>query len=59
MPKVLVRNKISGQVVEIEDYQLAHPHFAPQYEKVRVNDDGKVYALNPAKADADSKKADD
>lgn len=52
MAKVLVKHTISGQVVEIEDYQLAHPHFAPQYKRVRVSASGKIYAWNESDPDA-------
>ncbi len=53
MALVLVEHDISGQVVEIEEHQLAHPILGPHYKRVRVNAAGKVYAWNAKDPDAD------
>jgi hypothetical protein len=53
MAKVLVQHDISGQVVELDEIQLAHPVLGPHYKRVRVNANGKVYAWNAKDPDAD------
>lgn len=59
MALVLVQHDISGQVVEIDEIHLAHPVLGPHYKRVRVNEDGKVYALKPVHDEKADKKADE
>ena len=54
MALVLVQHDISGQVVELEETQLAHPLLGPHYTRVRVNANGKVYVLGSKDPDADA-----
>lgn len=54
MALVLVQHDISKQIVEIDEIHLAHPILGPHYKRVRVNENGKVFALNPTDADEES-----
>lgn len=58
MALILVQHDISGVIVELDEVQLAHPVLGPHYKPVRVNENGKVYALKPDVSDADEKKED-
>lgn len=52
MATVLVQHVVSKQIVEIDEIHLAHPVLGPLYKPVRVNEDGKVFALKPVADDA-------
>lgn len=55
MALILVQHDISGQIVELEEVQLAHPVLGPHYKPVRVNEDGKVYVLKPVAPENEDK----
>ncbi len=58
MALVLVQHDISKQIVEIDEAHLAHPVLGPHYKRVRVNEDGKVYVLQPGEVDAPADDSD-